>query len=195
MIKKINMLFVLMSLSIMLTSAVAADADKFDEKYGMVTDYAALVAKEIKSKMSKHQLSEPEIYTLLSSLVSYDTRIWSASVAFTPSLLQDYVNSDWEGFDSPWHYYLVDDDKRLYAPYVWRANGNLLHADNLANPNSKFGYDYTDGQWAWWSKTIDSGVPTWGKPVYSSLTGDRMVTYSYPIERDAVLIFNVYYGI
>ena len=45
---------------------MAADADKFDEKYGMVTDYAALVAKEIKSKMSKHQLSEPEIYTLLS---------------------------------------------------------------------------------------------------------------------------------
>ena len=91
------------------------------------------------------------------------------------------MNSDWEGFDNRNCLNLTmtkDFTHRMYGvPMV------IASADNLANPNSRFGYDYTDGQWAWWSKTIDSGVPTWGKPVYSSLTGDRMVTYSYPIER------------
>ena len=116
-------------------------------------------------------------------------------MAFTPSFIDDLVASDWSGFDQPWHFYQLSDGKKLYAPYVWRASNNVLHADNIANQKSKFGYDYTSGQWAWWSQSIASGKPMWMKPVYSNLTGDRMVTYSFPINREAVLIFNVYYGV
>ena len=165
-----------------------------EEKYGMVVDYTQVIADEIEAKLDNNKLDENEIYTLLSSLVAFDTRIWSAALAVTPSLIDDFEKSSWVGFDQPWHFYELSDGKKLFAPYVWRANGNILHADNIANPDSKFGYDYTNGQWEWWSKPIDSGFPMWLKPIYSSLTGDRMVTYSYPIKRNAVLIFNVYYS-
>ena len=173
----------------------ASDLNSKEAQYGMVVDYAELVAEEIELKLKKDKLSANEIYTLLSSLVSFDTRIWSAALAFTPSLIDDLEEEDWANFEEPWHYYQLSDGKKLYAPYVWRSNNNILHADNIANPKSKFGYDYTNGQWAWWSKPIDSGKALWLKPVYSELTGDRMITYSIPIKREAVLIFNVYYSI
>lgn len=176
-------------------SQISADelSDR-EEKYGMVVDYSQIIANEIEDKLDKNTLNENEIYTLLSGLVSFDTRIWSAALAFTPSLIDDFEKVSWTGFERPWHFFEMSDGKKIYAPYVWRANGNVLHADNIADPNSKFGYDYTSGQWAWWSKSIESGSPMWLKPVYSNLTGDRMVTYSYPIKRNAVLIFNVYYS-
>lgn len=179
---------------LMLLNVWAEPLSSKDEKYGMVVDHVKLIANEIELKLANKSLEEPEIYTLLSSIVAFDTRVWSASLAFTPSLLDDYASENWSDLAQAWNFYKRD-DKKLYAPYVWRSSNNVLHADNIANPESKFGYDYTNGQWAWWSKSISSGQPLWGKPVYSNLTGDHMITYSYPIKRDAVLIFNVYYGV
>ena len=179
----------------LLFQAFADDISEKEAQYGMIVDQTQVIAEEIKLKLDKDALNENEIYTLLSSLVSFDTRIWSAALAFTPSLIDDLEKAKWSGFEKPWHYYNLSDGKKVYAPYVWRSNNNLLHADNIANPESKFGYDYTNGEWEWWSKPIESGSAAWQRPVYSNLTGDRMITYSYPINRDAVLIFNVYYGV
>ena len=184
----------IMILCVLFSLAGADDLSDREEKYGMVVDYTQTIAEEIEVKLDKNNLNENEIYTILSSLVAFDTRIWSAALAFTPSLIDDFENTSWSGFNQPWHFYELSGGKKLFAPYVWRANGNILHADNIANPRSKFGYDYTSGQWEWWSRSIDSGAPIWSKPVYSNLTGDRMVTYSYPIKRNAVLIFNVYFS-
>lgn len=185
---------ILVVISFFLVFAYADELSEREAQYGMVVDYAKVIANEVEVKLDKNALNENEIYTLLSSLVAFDTRVWSAALAFTPSLIDDFDKVKWSGFERPWHFYQLSSGKKVYAPYVWRANGNVLHADNIANPESKFGYDYTNGQWEWWSRPIDSGFAMWMKPVYSNLTGDRMVTYSYPIKRNAVLIFNVYYS-
>lgn len=182
-------------LMLTISQIFAVDISNKEAQYGMVVEFTQQIADEVKIKLEKKELNENEIYTMLSSLVAFDTRVWSAALAFTPSFIDDLDASDWSGFDQPWHYYQLNNGKKLYAPYVWRASNNILHAENIANPKSKFGYDYTSGQWAWWSQAIDSGAPMWMKPVYSNLTGDRMVTYSLPISREAVLIFNVYYGV
>ena len=165
-----------------------------DSEYGVITDYVGQVAKTMSEKLDQNQLSENEIYVLLAGLVAYDARIWSATLAFNPVYIEDMKQGAEESVSAKtWATFASKKAKTLYAPYVWRAEDNFMHADNIANQASTFGYDYTDGHWSWWTDTMQSGKARWSKPVYSNLTGHHMVSYSYPIKRDAVLSFNVYH--
>lgn len=165
-----------------------------DSEFGAITDYAQQIAKVMSERMESNQLTENEMYVLLAGLVAYDARIWSASIAFNPVYVDEARRSyDEHAALKTWQTFQNKKGKALYAPYVWRAEDNLMHADNIGNQASSFGYDYTDGHWAWWTDTMQSGKAQWSKPVYSNLTGHQMVSYSYPIKRDAILSFNVYH--
>lgn len=64
----------------------------------------------------------------------------------------------------------------LYAPYAYRDQGNINIIDISVD-----GYDYTDGQWDWWSKAIDSINGYWSAPYFDEGAGNNlMVTYSHP---------------
>lgn len=184
-------MYKLIKILILMLSMAQADASQdYDSEYGAITDYMQQIAKTMSDQMVQNQLTENEMYVMLASLVSYDARIWSAAIAFNPI----YLNESQQAAEkNSWHIYSTKHNQKRYAPYVWREENNLLHADNIANVQSKFNYDYTDGQWAWWTDTIQAGKAKWSKPVYSNLTGHHMISYSYPLKRDAVLTFNVYH--
>lgn len=67
-------------------------------------------------------------------------------------------------------------DRALYAPYAYRDQGDISIIDIAVD-----GYDYTDGQWDWWSKAIDSTNGYWSAPYFDEGAGNiLMVTYSRP---------------
>lgn len=178
---------------LVLIFTLAAFAQGFSSRYEMLTVYADNIAQHIIEKIHEKDLSEAQIYTYLSSIVAYDNRIWSATLSFSPSFFKQDGLEDWWSADG-WKSNQSKSKKALYAPYVWRSMDNILAASDIGDISSSFGYDYTDEKWDWWFRTLHSQKPTWTGPYNSSLTGHSMVSYSVPIEKYAVLSFNVWYN-
>ena len=174
-------------------SPVSMAGQSWSMKYSMLISYSKKIASAIKQDIDEKKLTDAQVYTYLTSLVSYDNRIWSATLGFSPSFFEKGDARNWWLSDT-WQSNKSRSNKALYAPYVWRSMDNLLAASDIGDISSSFGYDYTDPKWDWWSRTIQSQKPTWTGPYESSMTGHSMVTYSVPINHDAVLSFNVWYG-
>ena len=67
-------------------------------------------------------------------------------------------------------------DSKLFAPYVYRDNHDLKYLDI-----GKDGYDYTDGNWSWWSQAIEQSIGYWTGAYFDEGAGNvLMVTYSAP---------------
>ncbi|MCH1929620.1 PAS domain S-box protein [Shewanella sp. A25] len=66
--------------------------------------------------------------------------------------------------------------KRLFAPYVHRTENGFNYLDIGAD-----GYDYTDGQWDWWTNAINQPGGYWSKAYFDEGAGNAlMITYSVP---------------
>lgn len=67
-------------------------------------------------------------------------------------------------------------DRKLFSPYVYREGNELNYLDIGAT-----GYDYTDGNWDWWSNAINQVGGYWSKAYFDEGAGNTlMVTYSTP---------------
>jgi serine phosphatase RsbU (regulator of sigma subunit) len=107
-----------------------------------------------------NELTEKGIYKLLELQVENNPIIYGATIAFMP----DQFSSD----------------RRLFAPYVYQKNDKLVHIDIAAQ-----GYDYTTGEWEWWSRVIETGKAGWSEPYFDKNAGNIMMsTYSVPFYKN-----------
>ena len=101
-----------------------------------------------------------ELYDILASNVENNPLVYGAAVA-------------WEPF--AWN-----DDTRLFSPYVFE-DGDSLSAIDIGAES----YDYTDGNWEWYSGVLEQGQAIWTEPYFDEGAGNvLMTTFSAPIFRD-----------
>jgi hypothetical protein len=106
------------------------------------------------------EISDEEIYNLLMRNVSDNPLIYGAAIAFEP--------------------FSFHEDKRLFAPYVHQSADNLAAIDI-----GEDSYDYSDGNWEWYSAVRESGEAVWTEPYFDEGAGDvLMTTFSVPFFRD-----------
>lgn len=107
-------------------------------------------------------LQEDEIYALLRGNVGSTPLIHGAAVAFEP--------------------YQFKEQQRLFAPYVYDGDLKAIDISTVA-------YDYTDGNWDWYSRVQQSGHSGWSEPYVDSGAGNHaMTTWSTPLLRDGSFI-------
>jgi hypothetical protein len=102
--------------------------------------------------------TEEQLIDLLRQAVLRDESCFGGTVAFEP--------------------YEFDPERRLYAPYVARKNGELafLRIEDR--------YDYTDETQEWYGKALAEG-PRWSEPYFDTSVGDvLMTTYSSVFRHD-----------
>ena len=64
----------------------------------------------------------------------------------------------------------------LFAPYVYR-DGKKIKVIDIGSD----GYDYTDGNWDWWTKAINNSNGYWSSPYFDEGAGNAlMISYSQP---------------
>jgi len=106
-------------------------------------------------------LIEENIYKLLEMQVENNPIIYGAAIAFMPNQF------------SP--------EKRLFAPYVYRKDGGEITSIDIAEQ----GYDYSDGEWAWWSRVVETGEAVWSEPYFDRGAGNiLMSTFAVPFYKD-----------
>ncbi len=118
----------------------------------------ARVADDTATFLSIHDdLKEDEIYALLRASVGNTPLIYGAALAFEP--------------------HVFSEQQRLFAPYVF--DGDLKSIDIGA-----VAYDYTNGNWDWYTRVQQSGKAGWSEPYFDNGAGNiAMTTYSTPLQR------------
>jgi hypothetical protein len=89
-------------------------------------------------------------------------------------LLREAIESDEScyGGTAAFEPYAFDPERRLYAPYLARKNGDLAFL------RIEEAYDYTDAEQRWYSSALADG-PRWSEPYFDASVGDvLMTTYS-----------------
>jgi len=95
---------------------------------------------------------EERLVDLLREAVGSDESCFGGAIAFEP--------------------YAFDSERRLYAPYVARKNGELTFQ------RIEESYDYTDPEQEWYGMALTEG-PRWSEPYFDASVGDiLMTTYS-----------------
>jgi sigma-B regulation protein RsbU (phosphoserine phosphatase) len=129
-------------------------AARFDGAFREASAFARTAARAMEAAPD---LTEEQIFQLLSSNVSQDQSIYGAAMAFEPGSRQS--------------------EHELYCPYVYRAEDGLVHMDI-----NETVYDwYRDEQWQWWRLAWSSGRDAWTDPYFDEGAGNvLMVTFSAP---------------
>ena len=96
--------------------------------------------------------NEEQLVELLREAVLSDDSCYGGAIAFEPNRF--------------------DPERRLYAPYFARKNGELAFL------RIEESYDYTDPSQEWYAKALAEG-PRWSEPYFDTSVGDvLMTTYS-----------------
>lgn len=103
-------------------------------------------------------IDEDSVYALLRANAGSTRLIYGAAMAFAP---QAY-----------------DPERRLFSPYVFDDDLKSIDIGALA-------YDYTDGNWDWYSRIEREGKAGWSEPYFDTGAGNMaLTTYSTPLWRD-----------
>lgn len=118
---------------------------------------AAQVARSTANILEIHPgLNEQELYELLRHNVAQNPLIYGAAIAFEP--------------------YKFRADKKLFSPYVYRDGTNLVSIDIGTES-----YDYTSGEWEWFTRPRGLHKPIWTEPYFDEGAGNILMnTYSVP---------------
>ncbi len=145
-----------------MTSEVRTLSERFDGELRRVAQVAELTAKTV---ATRGDLTEEEIYRLLSNGVLQDPLIYGAAMAFVPG-----------GFDQ----------REAFSPYVYRAG---LSSNELNRLDIAGAYDYlNDPEVRWWRDPATSGQSVWSEPYFDEGAGNIMMsTYSVPFFADGRL--------
>lgn len=107
-------------------------------------------------------LDETAIYELLRGNVRNDELVYGSALAFEP--------------------FAWNEGRRLFAPYVFDEDLKAIDIGAVA-------YDYTDGNWAWYSDIKASAKAGWSEPYFDTGAGNMpMTTYSTPLSREGRFI-------
>ncbi len=105
-------------------------------------------------------LDEQQLYEILRQNVSQNPLIYGAAIAFEP--------------------YTFSDEKKLFSPYVYRNGKELVSIDIGAES-----YDYTSGDWEWFTRPRKLNMPIWTEPYFDEDAGNILMnTYSVPFYRN-----------
>jgi sigma-B regulation protein RsbU (phosphoserine phosphatase) len=123
----------------------------------------ARIAEDTAAFMRVRSTPQPdELYALLTENASRTPLIYGAAIAFEP--------------------YVYDSATRLFAPYVYDEDLKAIDISAVA-------YDYTTGEWPWYSDIIGSKEGKWSDPYFDTGAGNlAMTTYSAPLYRDETFI-------
>ncbi len=112
--------------------------------------------------------TETRTQRLLENTLESNQYIFGATVAYEP--------------------YAFDPELRLFSPFAYRENGEIILTD-LGDITASSGYDYTNGDWEWWSGPRNALTGYWTKPYFDAGGGNiRMVSYGTPFYRDGELM-------
>jgi len=138
-----------------------ADIELYAAGIAAQFDGLAQIAATTANLLSQEEgISEEDINGLLYRNVADNPLVYGAAIAFTPFT--------WDG------------DTRLFSPYVFGEGIELTTLELGADS-----YDYTDGNWEWYSSVIDNGRGLWTEPYFDEGAGNvLMTTYSAPFFRD-----------
>ncbi len=117
----------------------------------------AQVARSTANFLELHSdLDEQELYEILHQNVLQNPLIYGAAIAFDP--------------------YEFRADKKLFSPYVYRNNSELISIDVGVES-----YDYTSEEWEWFSRPRKLKQAIWTEPYFDKGAGNiLMTTYSVP---------------
>jgi two-component system sensor histidine kinase/response regulator len=106
------------------------------------------------------EITEDKIFKLLEMQLNQNPLIYGAAIAFMPRQFNE--------------------NRRLFAPYIYRKEGKLIRMDI-----GKSAYDYTDSDWEWWNDPTTTGQPGWTEPYFDEAAGNiLMSTYAVPFYKD-----------
>ncbi|WP_372871197.1 PAS domain S-box protein [Shewanella sp.] len=105
---------------------------------------------------ARQQLQQaPFLYQLLSDRLARNGSFYGSAIAFVPGFLPGQAR---------------------FAPYVFRQNQSIATLDI-----GKEAYDYTNGQWDWWTEALERPKGYWTPPYYDEGAGNiQMITFSQP---------------
>ncbi len=75
-----------------------------------------------------------------------------------------------------------DQNKKLFAPYVFKGKDNTIIKKDFAS------YDYTSGDFEFWEKPVKEKKGGWTEPYMAKIGGILMSSYVVPIYRNNVLL-------
>jgi serine phosphatase RsbU (regulator of sigma subunit) len=111
-----------------------------------------------------HSTKAEDIFKLLKLHVEHNPLIYGAWVIYAP--------------------YQFDQQKKLFAPYVFRQ-GKIIKQMDVAID----GYDYTDGSHEFWTKPVTTGMGVWTEPYFDEGAGNIMMSsYAVPFYKKGKLV-------
>jgi PAS domain S-box-containing protein len=110
--------------------------------------------------ITQSDLNESEIYDALRKNLNSNELVYGSTITFAP--------------------YAFDKNRRLFAPYAFRDGEEIKFMDIGVD-----GYDYTNGEWDWYSLPIKLKKSVWTEPYFDEGAGNIwMCTYSVPVYRN-----------
>lgn len=114
---------------------------------------------------------DDKIYKYMRDITNIDKNVKGAGIAFEPNIYKGESGV------------IINNKYRIFGPFV--TTNNFKKNFDVADI-----YDYTDGNWEWWTNTKKLLKKHWTKPFYGELTQDFIILYCTPI-----IIDNIYYGV
>lgn len=119
--------------------------------------------------MNKHyleispEITQPMIFELVKGTLASHPLIYGAAIAFEPYRFPG---------------------RKLFSPYAYHV-GTEIRTIDIGDPAPGIGYDYTSGEWEWWTAPRAAGESLWTAPYFDEGAGNIvMSTYSVPFFRD-----------
>ncbi|HIF50372.1 MAG TPA: HAMP domain-containing protein [Thiotrichaceae bacterium] len=132
---------------------------------------ATQVARSTANFLNIHpDIAEEELYEILRQNVVQSPLIYGAAIAFEP--------------------YQFDKELKLFSPYVYRElSGNTkskeIETKLLSLDIGIDSYDYSNGEWDWFSRPRELDKAIWTEPYFDEGAGNILMdTYSVPFYRD-----------
>lgn len=123
------------------------------------------------------KLAQADTQTLASSLDNFDGKSRDIQPNYLYAMLTERLERypQFYGSAIAFRKGFFGHDKR-FAPYAFRRDNSIVTMDIGMDA-----YDYTDGNWAWWSEALKHPNGVWTAPYFDSGAGNTlMITFSQP---------------
>jgi HAMP domain-containing protein len=132
-------------------------AERMDSQFREVAQIAHSTALYMETFS---EADDAQLYEILTTNIERSPLIYGSAIAFAP--------------------FEYDENIGLYSPYVYRDRESMKLLD-IARDS----YDYTDGNWEWYSGPQQSGNAIWTTPFFDEGAGNiLMITYAVPFYRE-----------